>query len=359
MEARNRDVEVFISLPKIIGQTKRSKIRYAISILFKDISQVHVDIEVHSAIKQSSCLASSNNRISVMEDIKGCPYILEAKSWGTSLGKTGLKMQLFSNRFHGDLVDFFKILNKNSYHPALHYRNMTKLAYDMARAFKHLHTTGKGYIHKDVKPKNIFINWGFTQHKVPIILHSVLGDYDLAAPLNDENKRLKTSGTLSYLSPEMVLLANKDNLPFELCNLLNLDIKGNLGELITTKMDQWVYGVPIYFQHGKLRMHFDLSTIQSLKGERLKINESLAIETNNQDAQYFRLNEISKKIKILCSDWEQSMIKLHGEEIALDWDHNFLNTLLWNLSRPHPQDRIDDDELLRRIEEEAAKIGVF
>ena len=94
MEAGDRDVKVFISLPIIIEQTRRSTIRSAFSILFKDISPEYVDIEVHSAIKQSSGLDASINRINVMEGIKGCPYILEAKSWGTTLKKSGLKINI-------------------------------------------------------------------------------------------------------------------------------------------------------------------------------------------------------------------------------------------------------------------------
>ena len=140
-------------------------------------------------------------------------------------------------------------------------------------------------------------------------------------------------------------------------------LRKSLEDLITTKMDQWgLWCILFLMKTGDYPECIKiLSEIHTLKHKRVKIKKSLCLDVyNEEDPRILRLRkDIATLKKKLFRDWEQSIIRLHAEEIFLDWDQNFLNTLLSALSRPHLQDRIDDDELLRRIATESAKIGVL
>jgi len=361
MEARNQDVEVFFSLSKMIARTINSKIHCAVSILFKDISPQHVDMEVHSAIKQSSSLAASKNRIEIMEALRGCPYILETKSWGITDGNVEPKMQIFTRRLQGDAIDFFHEFDEKSIHPDIKYRNTIKVAYDMARAFMHMRSTSPGFVHKDVKPENVLFSWRLTDLG-PIILHCKLADYEFAAPLNDEDRRTKAVGTLCYASPEMIWLLYSNNLSFERCSHF-IDTEETFEDLITSKMDQWgLWCLLFLMKNGQLPECTQiLLKLLELKDQRLEIKKSLEMVTNTEsdkDLLEHQLIDTSKGKTELLREWEQSMIKLQNEVILLDWDSNFLDTLLWYLSRPNPKDRMNDNELLQAITEEAARKGV-
>jgi serine/threonine protein kinase len=219
-------------------------------------------------------------------------YINEENDNGEPIMYVYIIMPLFQE---DTLYDKIKQSNKTE---AL-ITNLKKLLYQIVKAIRIMHFLN--YVHRDVKPRNIFI----TQDE-----HAMLGDFGLC---DEKRKEIKSDpGTVFYMSPE-----------------LNTGRKHEQ----QGKSDIWSIAIT-------------LCQIIGLVGDEKKVLETVTLSGFNH----------KKKISQL-----KLMKKLDSQKQKLD---KILYDLLYNMLRRRPVDRFDADQVLIhqffrlfRIEESVFLLG--
>ncbi|XP_059302547.1 mitogen-activated protein kinase kinase kinase 20-like [Lycium ferocissimum] len=137
----------------------------------------------------------------VLNNIKGCPYIIRCFGDETTTGKNSIMVYnlLLEYGSGGTLADRIKNLGNRGL-PEFEVRCYTR---SMLRGLNHIHAIG--YVHCDMKPENILLvpnsSKGSTEFRAKI------GDLGLAKRENQSKKRRLEPywrGTPMYLSPEAV-----------------------------------------------------------------------------------------------------------------------------------------------------------
>ncbi|CAK1365196.1 unnamed protein product [Cercospora beticola] len=110
------------------------------------------------------------------------------------------------------VFDYFQdtllsLLNNN---PSLSPDERPKIMRSVGEAVNQLHS--RDWVHSDIKPDNVFVNWTSDQEGNKVITKTVLGDFDIACKLKDGETRITPHavGNVMWRSPEaQACMANK------------------------------------------------------------------------------------------------------------------------------------------------------
>ncbi|KAK7994821.1 hypothetical protein PG990_013594 [Apiospora arundinis] len=95
--------------------------------------------------------------------------------------------------------DMFNLIENN---PDLPVDEIVKILRHVGESIQELHA--KGWLHRDIKPNNIFVNWTSDEQGKKTITNAVLGDYDIAVKLKGDTpvRSPYPLGNVMWRSPE-------------------------------------------------------------------------------------------------------------------------------------------------------------
>lgn len=202
--------------------------------------EVHYPIVITTLqISTPSQYAQARNRVKATEVLWSVPHIVRP-FYSHFIGDRQ-KMEIFTPRYTGDLKSVIELTMNQ---PALKFSHRSKVIviYLIAQALSQMHTCGT-YVHKDIKPDNILVNYSIQDDEL-LITTLVINDFDYCTSTLDKESLSRLEGTLPYISPELLSF----NCPKfkELLNMYGAKDRDETLALLGPPMDLWALGCTVF-----------------------------------------------------------------------------------------------------------------
>lgn len=168
-----------------------------------------------------------SNQYAAHKALRNHPHVATPYFYALYQGKRGERILQVYPRFQGTM------------HTIPFRMNINRVWFQLGSALHAVHKAG--YVHRDLKPGNIFVNWDQAGLK-----KLVLGDFGLCCPSQDPE--LKNSrGTLNYCAPEIAIrMIRKEAKKRGLLDLYAQLKKYLLLLKVTPAVDMWSLGLLLY-----------------------------------------------------------------------------------------------------------------
>lgn len=187
---------------------------------------------VRAILKKQMATTTKNNVIQFLNEMKGEKYIfqMDYQTWKSRPRKDifgKLKKSIEKEAF---IADYYPYVGGD---PQIPEKLNMQIALQISRGLKTIHD--KGWVHRDLKPTNLFINWDPAN---PDQVEAVIADPDCVHRVTDE-ARNEVVGTPGYIAPEYFPPNGvSDAKPVDIFAL-----GATLLELYTKKRAPWTEGV--------------------------------------------------------------------------------------------------------------------
>ncbi|KAL3626152.1 hypothetical protein CASFOL_029701 [Castilleja foliolosa] len=158
----------------------------------------HVSFPFEMAVKSAEISVSGTLSVEkeIMNNLKGCPYIIQCFGDETTMGYDGdLAYNILLEYASGGSLS--ERIKKSSGGKGLSEREVKAYTRSILRGLKHIHDMG--YVHCDLKPSNILL----VKNDIVGEFRAKIGDFGLAK--KRESSLSYPRGTTMYLSPEAVI----------------------------------------------------------------------------------------------------------------------------------------------------------
>lgn len=363
-------IDVYVKCNEDFNTRGLLKVRYAVRLVFTDLATApklkYIDEVCHSMKIKTVDSSFRAERFGIWaNEFKGIPHVIPVDHFKTVSERGCKKIETFSPKYTGDSGSVFgkhrsAIMSEKSLLKFLHWTS---------EALSELHYPQQGrpgYVHKDIKPENIVIEYekkGYEVEEEEIeeveIKDLALIDFETCAAINNLEHLSRFEGSQNYISPELILY----HFPHDF-----MELRKVLQEVPTLgpKMDTWALGLMLH-QHKTSRF---LNVCKNL-GALIRGDHEVYRLTSkmNRCQSEIQKSKIALKIEALQKRLKEKIIRCENRLIALHQtpcpSSGELDQMRWGLLRVSPEERISSKQLyemtsgiMRKREEKEEPLGL-